>query len=96
MSHRNVIRVISFLIQAGRITGVTLGRILQFMTGSDEEQIIGFSLKPSIHFHDLAGSIPTASTCVNMLYLPLDVSYSEEELFYKYSLAFTSDYFGRR
>ena len=49
---------------------LTLGHILQFVCGTDEEPCLGFAKLPEIHFVEVDQSfLPTANTCVNILYL---------------------------
>ena len=59
----------------GRRGSVTLGCILQFATGLDEEQPLGFELQPCIQFvaapqNNKWSFIPTANTCSATLFLP--------------------------
>ena len=55
---------------------VTLGHILQFVTGTDEEPPLGFGIAPHIEFVEKESTgtkcpfLPTANTCANTLYLP--------------------------
>lgn len=77
----------------GRCGSVTLGSILQFATGLDEEPPLGFELQPCIQFvaapqNNKWSFIPTANTCSATLFLP-KWSYdlplpTEEELFEVY------------
>ena len=88
---------------SGRRGTVTLGSILQFVTGLDEEPPLGFGLQPGIQFvaaaQELKWSfIPKANTCsVTMLLprgshdLPLP---AEADLFEVYDAAFSNNYFG--
>ena len=53
---------------SGRRGAITLGNILQFVTGLDEEPPLGFELQPSIQFVSAAEElkwsfVPTANTC---------------------------------
>ena len=87
----------------GRRGSVTLGSILQFATGLDEEPPLGFELQPCIQFVAALQSnkwsfIPTANTCSATLFLPKG-SYDlplppEDELFEVYDIAFSDSYFG--
>lgn len=58
----------------GRRGAITLGKILQFATGFDEEPPLGFELQPSIQFVSAAEElkwlfIPTANTCSKTMFL---------------------------
>ena len=87
----------------GRRGSVTLGSILQFATGLDEEPPLGFELQPCIQFVAALQSnkwsfIPTANTCSATLFLPKG-SYDlplppEDELFEVYDFAFSNSCFG--
>jgi len=87
----------------GRRGAITLGSILQFVTGLDEEPPLGFELAPSIHFvaapQNVKWSfIPTANACSGIMVLPRG-SYdlplpAEQELFEVYDFAFANSYFG--
>jgi len=94
--HVELANVLHFLSSAGRrLTEngtVTLGHVLAFATGSEEEPLLGFGLAPSIAFVD--GSLPKANTCICRLQLPTDVSASQESTFDKFDLAFCNSYFG--
>ena len=81
---------------------VSLGHILKFVTGTDEEPVLGFALHPSITFvkaESESKMIPTASSCINQLRLPrpsVGLKLLEEsKLFSLYDYAFTNDYFGQ-
>lgn len=91
-----------YLMEAasGRRGAVTLGHVLQFSTGTDEEPILGFELHPSLIFAEVSNSfIPTANTCCNTLYLPhANVTTPLPEcnmLFGLYDYAFNNAFFGR-
>ncbi|XP_067056135.1 uncharacterized protein [Acropora muricata] len=87
----------------GRWGSITLGCILQFATGLDEEPPLGFELQPCIQFiaapqNNKWSFIPTANTCSATLFLrnwsydlPLPI---EKELFEVYDVAFSNSYFG--
>ena len=81
---------------------VSLGHILKFVTGTDEEPVLGFALHPSITFVEAESEskmIPTASSCINQLRLPrppVGLKLLEEsKLFSLYDYAFTNHYFGQ-
>ncbi|XP_078333982.1 uncharacterized protein LOC111123838 isoform X2 [Crassostrea virginica] len=86
-------------VASGRRGNITLQSILQFVTGSDEEPILGFALDPSITFVINNNSfLPTANTCINKLNLYIaekseDIP-SNDILFALYDYAFTNSYFG--
>lgn len=92
------------LAASGQRGSVTLGHILQFVTGSDEEPPLGFGIAPLIQFveKETVGTkcpfLPTANTCANTLYLPRrsrdSLLPSEEQIFNLYDLAFANAFFG--
>ena len=93
---------ISFIPIGGRRGAVSLGHILKFVTGTDEEPVLGFALHPSITFvkaESESKMIPTASSCINQLRLPrpsVGLKLLEEsKLFSLYDYAFTNHYFGQ-
>ncbi|KAH3752227.1 hypothetical protein DPMN_186842 [Dreissena polymorpha] len=47
-------RFIKYIREAAseRRQPVTLGKVLKFVTGTEEKPVLGFSLKPSIHFSE--------------------------------------------
>ena len=88
---------------SGRRGAITLGNILQFTTGLDEEPPLGFDLSPCIQFVPASTSskwsfIPTANTCSVTMLLPRgsnDLALPDEgDLFAVYDTAFTNTYFG--
>ncbi|CAH3044710.1 unnamed protein product, partial [Porites lobata] len=88
---------------SGRRGRITLGSILQFATGMDEEPPLGFELQPSIQFvaanEGIKGSfIPKANTCSKTMFLPRGSNSrslpAEKELFEVYDIAFTNTFFG--
>ena len=93
---------ISFIPVVGRRGAVSLGHILKFVIGTDEEPVLGFALHPSTSFVEAESEskmIPTASSCINQLRLPrpsVGLKLLEEsKLFSLYDYAFTNDYFGQ-
>lgn len=48
--------------------------ILSFCTGSEVKPLLGFGIPPTIHFCVLPGFLPTASTCANIMNLPIPES----------------------
>ncbi|XP_052286845.1 uncharacterized protein LOC127882320 [Dreissena polymorpha] len=83
---------------SGRRREVSLGSILKFATGTEEEPVLGFCIKPSIHFVEADTFLPTANTCVNRLNLTIPhgslAVTSQDELFEMFDLAFCNTYFG--
>ena len=80
----------------GRRSGVTLGHILQFATGAEEEPILGFTINPSLEA--TTTFLPTSNTftcCLKLPHatneLPLPPS---QELHSLYDLAFLNAFFG--
>ena len=95
----NNICFITSIHLGGRRGGVSLGHVLQFATGSDEEPILGFELHPSLIFTEVKNSfLPMANTCSNTLYLPhatISTPLPESEaLFQLYDYAFINTFFG--
>ena len=87
-------------LSAGDRPQIGFHDILAFATSSDDEPVLGFSIKPSIAFPEVQESyIPTANTCINQLNLPrpsqnLPTMPSDEMLFGLYDYAFTNQYYG--
>lgn len=84
---------------SGRRAAVSLSNILQFVTGAEEEPVLGFVLHPSLRFVQVTSTfIPTSNTCINCLNLPrpsLDIPLlSEDKLFNLYDFAFSNAFFG--
>ena len=87
---------------------ITFEHVLQFVTGTDQEPPLWFSVAPCIEFveatshgtnsHTVCPFLPTANTCANTLYLPRHgkdlLLPSEEQLFNRYDLAFANAFFG--
>ena len=112
-----------FFFIAGRRSGVclnkdqemqkimTLGMILKFVTGQEEEPLLGYDIQPRTNFVPAAMPnasalhmlVPTASTCINVLYLPRVNNEAvanhvkrDREAYYKtLDMAFLNDYFGK-
>lgn len=75
-----------------RSHGLSLANILTFVTGTDEEPVLGFHIHPSIQFHEVQDSfLPSASTCIGCLRLP-----ETEKLFSFYDMAFLNTFFGTK
>ena len=88
---------------SGRRATITIGHILQFVTGAEEEPILGFAIPPSICFTAATSKnkwafVPTSNTCTQTLYLPTGSHDcplpSEDQLFEVYDSAFVNVYFG--
>lgn len=79
---------------------MTLGSILTFVSGTDEEPILGFKIQPSIMFPEAERTfLPTANTCINCLKIPRPAVASgvipdDSKLFTIYDYAFTNTYYG--
>lgn len=91
-------------VAAGRRMGLTLEHILQFVTGADQEPVLGFEVEPSILFICASNEckwsfLPCAHTCTNRLELRRGhVSLKlppEDDLFEMYDSAFSNVYFGK-
>ncbi|XP_057312418.1 uncharacterized protein LOC130653938 [Hydractinia symbiolongicarpus] len=96
--------LMKYLRQAhgGKRSGVSLPDVLRFVTGSEEEPLLGFALAPSIKFVPVMEEgrfLPTSNTCINQLQLPMEsnaISLPDENaLFGLYDLAFSSRFFGQ-
>jgi hypothetical protein len=79
-----------FEFSAGRREGVTLGKVLKFVTGRETEPILGFPIQPSLTY-DESLQLPHANTCICMLRMPLLTEHSNLELL---DLAFANEFFG--
>ena len=90
------------LTASGQRGAITLGHILQFVTGSDEEPPLGFSVlfveatSHGTNPHTECPFLPTVNTCANTLSLPRRTNDSllpsEEQLFNLYDSAFANAY----
>ena len=84
----------------GRRNNITLPKLLQFITGEDEELVLGYKLHPSLEFISVQNKsfLPTANTCINMLKLPIPTATtpkpSTEALHNLYDYAFANAFFG--
>ena len=73
---------------------VSFGMVLKFITGMEEEPILGFAIVPSISFQQ-GSTLPMAGTCSNQLMLPFGESMQDKDAaFANFDEAFASDYFG--
>ena len=99
MSHGTV-TVNIFCIAGDKREHVSLEKILQFTTSTDEEPPLGYTVQPTITFVQSSISIiPTANTCINRLTLPVPAdaaSLNDKYLFKMYDYAFTNacSYYG--
>lgn len=91
-------------VASGQRQGLCLDDLLKFATGACEEPCLGFGIHPCIDFVESSDSnkwsfIPTASTCINKIFLPTGSRNAElpneDELFEIYDSAFTDRYFGK-
>ncbi|CAH3129340.1 unnamed protein product, partial [Pocillopora meandrina] len=86
-------------VSAGRgVDGnISLCSILKFVTGCENEPVLGFQMKPTICFDtNMPSCLPMGNTCINRLTLPIgeNVSMTKEEVFSFFDYAFENDYFG--
>ena len=86
------------VIAVGRSGKVTLGHVLRFVTGTEEEPVLCFKMHPSIEFCENSLFFPISNTCVNSLKLvrgSLTTSLpSEAELFQTFDVPFGCAHFG--
>lgn len=88
------------IFTGGRRGVVSVGHVLQFVTGSSEEPLLGFRIKPTIYFVESSttGFLPTANTCSNRLNLSLPSPGNplpdDTTLFELFDYAFLNTYFG--
>ena len=73
--------------------------ILQFVTGSRYEPLLGFGMKPSISYKPHVMFMPTSSTCTNTIYLllpdhPATPFPNEDEQYKLFDNAFTTENYG--
>lgn len=79
---------------------MNLTNVLRFVTGAEEEPVLGFTIHPSLHF--VPGGpgpfLPSANTCSNRLNLPVATNVSPlpptKELFESFDMAFLNAFFG--
>ena len=102
MGEISVIRIFfHFLFLAGRRGDITLDYILRFVTGADEEPLLGFKMAPAIVFTTPGRDsfIPTSNTCISQLQLPCGtLSYQlpdDKKLFKLCDYAFANHYLGQ-
>lgn len=86
-------------IVGGRRGEVTLNSILQFVTGADEEPILGYQMKPTINFvYTGVSFLPTSNTCINKLILSIPEKMEDlpgDDIMHgMFDYAFCNAYFG--
>ena len=59
-----------YIHPGGRRGTITLGHVLQFATGTDEESVLGFELHPSLVFSEVKNSFIPKANCSNTILLP--------------------------
>ena len=82
---------------AGRRGPVTLETVLKFVTATETEPILGYSIHSHIVFDKYSTTcFPTSNTCVNRLTLPVGACVPDDlkEVYKCFDYAFTSEYFG--
>ena len=89
-------------ITGGRRGKVDLGSILKFVTGIENEPLLGFKLHPSLFFIKTNEKIflPSTITYINRLSFPrATAEYNladEKTLLHLYDYAFINQYFGQQ
>lgn len=93
--------VVKSIFTGGRREQLSMANILQFVTGADEEQVLGFRIPPTFQFPEVIHSfLPTANTCIDSLQVPrpkqgIDASFPEDaELIALYDYATSNLYCG--
>ena len=89
--------VFLFLARGRVDCSIYLHSILKFVTGCENEPVLGFQMKPSICFDtNMPSCLPIGNTCISRLTSPLgeNVSRTKEEVFSFFDYAFANDYFG--
>ncbi|XP_070556010.1 G2/M phase-specific E3 ubiquitin-protein ligase-like isoform X2 [Ptychodera flava] len=86
-------------VSSGRRGNITLNDILQFVTGAEDEPVLGFRITPSVEFVEMTQSyLPTANTCINRLTLPRPTIEQQllptRQMYDLYDLAFSNRFFG--
>ena len=101
LAHKPLRQTFVFLLSfsAGRRQdgNISLERVLKFVTGSENEPVLGFQMRPTIVFKAAVRScVPMSNTCINRLTLPVGeiVPDVKEEVFSFFDYAFINDYFG--
>ena len=89
-------------ITGGRRGKVALESILEFVTGTEKEPLLGLKLHPSLFFikTNEKNFLPSSNTCMNRLSFPrVTAEYNlpdEATLFHLYDYAFVNQYFGQQ
>ena len=75
---------------------MNLGHIFKFITGAENEPVVGYGVAPSIAFAKSLSPYPTANTCINKLCLAICESgpIDQDAMFQVFDLAFVNDHFG--
>ncbi|CAC5407180.1 unnamed protein product [Mytilus coruscus] len=86
-------------VSAGRRGALNLESILEFVTGNDQEPLLGFEIEPSIIFTECIESfLPMANTCICRMTLPRGTQFvtlpEDLSLFEIYDLSFSNNYYG--
>ncbi|KAL3841723.1 hypothetical protein ACJMK2_019829 [Sinanodonta woodiana] len=85
-------------VASGRRKAVCLESVLQFITGTDEEPVLGFKIPASIRFTSAESFLPTANTCINCLTLPRPSQTvklpDDTTLFHLYDYSFANSFYG--
>ncbi|KAL3873821.1 hypothetical protein ACJMK2_036906 [Sinanodonta woodiana] len=94
------VKFVKYLREAagGRRRDVTLAKIVIFVTGTEEEPVLGIQIKPSIAFQSSLSLLPTSNTCINRLNLTIPDTTQElptdDILFSLFDYAFSNSFFG--
>lgn len=77
---------------------MTVGRILSFATGVDEDPPLGFSVQPTLTFAERPSYLPTSNTCINKMTLTVPKELcdlpKDEHICAMFDYAFSNSYFG--
>ena len=96
--HIDAFYFVILFVTGGRRDPICLEKVLQFVTGCDEEPPLGFNIHPSIVFVESESFLPSASTCTNQLSLPRGslarALPDRDKLFKLHDYAFANVYFG--
>ena len=90
-------KLISSHFSAGRTKSVTLGKVLKFVTGSEEEAVLGYGVSPYVVFDRQTVSFPpTSNICINRLTLATGdcVPKEKENIYNLFDYSFSNEYFG--
>ena len=78
---------------------ITLGRVLAFATGMEEEPVLGYDFHPSINFvpPNVGSYIPTSNVCIGRINLPTRQTQTDQlpkDMATVFDYAFSNQYFG--